>query len=460
MANLYRTPGPWGAGTGANLPAVSIDANFHGLDQRLLRMEDPTGQVDIVSISQNLDWLTVNYSDSSEAGPYQIPKALFRWTGAWQPGHAYTKGDLFTVGAPRTLSFGVYVYLVDATSPASFHDTDPHIQLVLTPPDKILPVDGPASAILRKVSDAEADIEWHVPGLEEFSDFTPATTSRADTDVMTWDGFGWTNETPHPFTTIDQQGDVHLLSPREPGQVLTWRGHPEDWRWPFSDTSSTPDGWYNAIPFLVLNSDDLGAPPPDGRYHVSDVFLPQHQDIPLGQYLVWAKGTIGGNNYAGGWIINSDYSSSGVPPLDWSQLTDTLETGAETDQSILTFVGDKWMAFDRPKRGINVQINNADLVAGKDQTIVMPCAGYVWGIRIVIQTSIGTGGTLTLYAGGTTAVVGTTISVTDGGVEGLTSVGQGPTPPTSIRFNEGDIMVIRPAGFSGFGAINVLFVYF
>lgn len=52
MPIVYRTTGPWGAGTGANLPAEDVDGNFYDLDQRVADLEDAPAPSFAVSVSQ------------------------------------------------------------------------------------------------------------------------------------------------------------------------------------------------------------------------------------------------------------------------------------------------------------------------------------------------------------------------------------------------------------------------
>jgi hypothetical protein len=144
MASLYRTAGTWGAGSGANLPAVSIDLNFHGIEQRLIGIEP----VDITSIVQNLDQLTINYSNSSRDGPYAIPPAEFNWTGPWQAGHAI-----------RRVTFHSGVTCMSTwrcNGPGSFNPNDSHTGAAM-PPEKVL---GSRAAGAQVAQDEQDGMRW------------------------------------------------------------------------------------------------------------------------------------------------------------------------------------------------------------------------------------------------------------------------------------------------------------
>src|SRR5205814_10168653 len=56
----YRTPGPWGAGTGAGMAAGAIDANIRALAQAIIALENPdlSGIPTIAAITMNGTQLT------------------------------------------------------------------------------------------------------------------------------------------------------------------------------------------------------------------------------------------------------------------------------------------------------------------------------------------------------------------------------------------------------------------
>lgn len=97
MPITYRTAGAWGPGTGVDLPAATIDANFYDLDQRLVTIETtPPECVTIDHFVVDGTMLTIVMSDATEHGPFLLPVAQWRFTGEWLPDTTYFVGDIVT----------------------------------------------------------------------------------------------------------------------------------------------------------------------------------------------------------------------------------------------------------------------------------------------------------------------------------------------------------------------------
>jgi hypothetical protein len=136
VALNYRTddPAQWGSGLGRDLEADEIDQNFYDLETRLEAVEtNPALPAEIASISVEGNQLTITMSDSTVFGPYSLPQAAFRFTGAFQATHDYKKYDFLTANS------GLYMVLHNFTSGTSFvfgSDAEgPFYQLIMPFPD-------------------------------------------------------------------------------------------------------------------------------------------------------------------------------------------------------------------------------------------------------------------------------------------------------------------------------------
>lgn len=95
MPLKYRTAGPWGAGSPANLAPAEVDENFYTLDQRIVTLEnDPPSAISIDHFVVEGTLLTIVLTNGSEHGPFVLPVAQWRWTGEWLPSTQYFVGDI------------------------------------------------------------------------------------------------------------------------------------------------------------------------------------------------------------------------------------------------------------------------------------------------------------------------------------------------------------------------------
>jgi hypothetical protein len=136
VALKYRThdDAQWGAGLGRDLQPEEIDQNFYDVEQRLEAVEqNPVLPNEIQSISVDGNRMTITMADHTVFGPYALPQAAFRFTGAFQPTHDYKKYDFLIANS------GLYMVLHNFTSGASFvfgSDADgPFYQFIMPFPD-------------------------------------------------------------------------------------------------------------------------------------------------------------------------------------------------------------------------------------------------------------------------------------------------------------------------------------
>jgi hypothetical protein len=117
VALKYRTDdnAQWGAGLGRDLQPGEIDQNFYDVEQRLEAVEqNPVLPNEIEAISVDGNRMTITMADHTVFGPYVLPQAAFRFTGAFQPNHDYRLYDFLVAND------GLYLVLHDFTSGEAF----------------------------------------------------------------------------------------------------------------------------------------------------------------------------------------------------------------------------------------------------------------------------------------------------------------------------------------------------
>lgn len=113
---VFRTAGDWGPGKGANLTAAEVDENFSTLQTAIDDLTDsPLQPVSTTDFTVAGATFLVHLSDGTTRGPFPLPVATFKWTGAWEAGHAYNAFDLFYVDGD-----GLYTVFSDFESGTEF----------------------------------------------------------------------------------------------------------------------------------------------------------------------------------------------------------------------------------------------------------------------------------------------------------------------------------------------------
>jgi hypothetical protein len=117
VALKYRTDdnAQWGVGLGRDLNPEEIDQNFYDVETRLEGVEqNPVLPNEIETISVDGNRMTITMADHTTFGPYILPQAAFRFTGAFQPNHDYRLYDFLVAND------GLYMVLHDFTSGDTF----------------------------------------------------------------------------------------------------------------------------------------------------------------------------------------------------------------------------------------------------------------------------------------------------------------------------------------------------
>ena len=128
MAIVYRTDdgARWGAGKGSNLAPAEVDVNFWEVVQRLVSLEtNPPAAISVDDVTVAGNQLTVHLTDGSTRGPFTLPTAQWRWTGAWRTATVYFVNDIFSFDG------AIYRVAVSHTSDATTFDPNALAELRL-----------------------------------------------------------------------------------------------------------------------------------------------------------------------------------------------------------------------------------------------------------------------------------------------------------------------------------------
>lgn len=100
---IYRTPGPWGAGTDHDLTAPEIDGNFYDLDQRVKTLVDnPPEAISIDSVTMNAQGQLVVTLTDGHVDIFTLPIFIPDYRGEWLGATHYDQGDQVTVTGQGT----------------------------------------------------------------------------------------------------------------------------------------------------------------------------------------------------------------------------------------------------------------------------------------------------------------------------------------------------------------------
>lgn len=115
-------------------------------------------------------------------------------------------------------------------------------------------------------------------------------------------------------------------------------------------------------------------------------------------------------------------------------------------------------AFSPGKMLIPFDFNQTDLLAPTAQNLVAPCAGYITGIRAIVQVAVTTGGAITVEAN-TVAVVGLSVTVADGATAGTVYSDTVLKIATGLVAAGDDITVTPAAAFATAGAVKGYLIF-
>lgn len=112
------------------------------------------------------------------------------------------------------------------------------------------------------------------------------------------------------------------------------------------------------------------------------------------------------------------------------------------------------IAVGLPDNIIDLQMDQATLIANTGFELVAPCDGFIKELRATVQAAVTTGGTVTVWIN-TVQVPGLTVTVANAAAKGSRPTVGVPTAKTALRkVAKGDRIEVRTAGFATAGALN------
>ena len=115
-------------------------------------------------------------------------------------------------------------------------------------------------------------------------------------------------------------------------------------------------------------------------------------------------------------------------------------------------------AFSPGKILIPFDFNQTDLLAPTAQNLIAPCAGYITGLRAIIQSAVTTGGAITVEAN-TVAVVGLSVTVADAATAGTVLSDDVLKIATGLCAAGDDITVTPASAFATAGIVKGYLIF-
>jgi hypothetical protein len=212
MPFTYRSPGPWGAGTGANLTVSQFDGNTYEAQQRIEALEAAIdafgGVIESVTLSgTTLTFHLVGGAEHSVTLPVPRPNRV----EAWQPNTFYVPWDFVSHNG------SVYIVLFAHTSAATFDpganngEGQDYYGLFFNEPALMIPEGGLTGQVLTKASNDDFATIWQFPAIMELRDVE--ISDPAEGDSLIFDGEKWINDQPKPGAAAVQTIDAAEWTP-------------------------------------------------------------------------------------------------------------------------------------------------------------------------------------------------------------------------------------------------------
>jgi hypothetical protein len=211
---LYRTAGPWGPGTGANLSAAQVDGNFFDLVGRVRSIElNPAEPVQIASFYAVGNQFYIAMSDGTVQGPVTLPTVRWFFRGNWASGVSYSRDDVVTGpdGATTYLIMWPHVSASSFDSGANDGQGHNYYSVLMKAPAAVMPAGGVPGMVLTKNSFNNFDVIWDQPLAPPGGDAGQVLKKGSDAD----------GDTVWNFVRVDELQDV-VLVPLNHGDYLRW----------------------------------------------------------------------------------------------------------------------------------------------------------------------------------------------------------------------------------------------
>lgn len=108
-----------------------------------------------------------------------------------------------------------------------------------------------------------------------------------------------------------------------------------------------------------------------------------------------------------------------------------------------------------PDTVIDLQMDQATLIANTGFELVSPVDGYIKELRTIVQAAVTTGGTVTMFINGT-QVAGLSVAVANSATKGTRAVGTPTAKSTTRKVAKGDRIEVRTASFASAGSLNAM----
>lgn len=105
-----------------------------------------------------------------------------------------------------------------------------------------------------------------------------------------------------------------------------------------------------------------------------------------------------------------------------------------------------------PDTVIDVQMDQATLIANTGFEVVAPVDGFIKELRTTVQAAVTTGGTITVFIN-TVQVTGLSVVVANSATKGTRALGSATQGTATRKVVKGDRIEIRTAGFATAGAL-------
>jgi len=229
---IYRTAGPWGAGKGGDLTAAEVDGNFEELETAIAAL-GVGGADPIEAVNLSGTQLTFTLAGGAVAGPFTIPRAAFRFRGAWVAALAYFGNDVFSISTGGA-DDGIYLvrrsHVAEAVFNPAYDDGDGPLYQVMFAP---VASGGGVSAVARpQVINADAALSYTPTAADEGA-FVMSYAGAAFTINLPSDsaedlpiGFKFTIQQPYQDMTFASPGGATIDAPNHlnPFGVGLWGG--------------------------------------------------------------------------------------------------------------------------------------------------------------------------------------------------------------------------------------------
>jgi hypothetical protein len=173
----------WGSGLGRRLTAAEFDEDIWTLDERIVTLEGATA-VGITGFGVTGTMFTVEMSDGSTFGPYELPQAQLTARDEWAPSVSYSVNDTFFINSSAYIVQYAHVSATAFNESANDGSGNYYYSKLLDAPDGKIPTGGATGYRLAKSSSNDFELYWAPPlPVSGATGYLLAKTSSTDFDA-------------------------------------------------------------------------------------------------------------------------------------------------------------------------------------------------------------------------------------------------------------------------------------